>query len=59
MISVSKAAAMLGLTVSYVYTLCYRGVLRHQRIGKSIRLKPDDVLAFQDKHMITRRDLAE
>ena len=45
----AAAATILGVKVGKVYELCKSGKLRHQRIGRAVRLRHDDVKAYSER----------
>lgn len=46
--TVRQAAKQLGVSVAKVYILCESGQLRHRRVGRSIRIQPQDLQAYMD-----------
>lgn len=48
-ITPAAAAEILGVKVGKVYELCKAGKLRHQRIGRAVRLWPEEVKAFTER----------
>lgn len=48
LMSVKEAARLLGVGVSTVYSRVNSGSLRAKRIGSSVRVYRDDVLAIND-----------
>lgn len=47
MLTVGDAAKALGLSLSKTYELVREGRLRHNRIGRAIRISPADLATFQ------------
>ena len=45
----AAAATILGVKVGKVYELCKSGKLRHQRVGRAVRLRPEDVKAYSER----------
>lgn len=42
-ITVKEAAERLGVSERTIYRLCEEGQLDHQRVGRSIRIRPDNL----------------
>ena len=42
-LTVQQAAGRLGVSVDAVYDLCASGRLRHRKVGRSIRIDPNDL----------------
>lgn len=45
-LSISKAAAKLGVNYRTIWQMGREGKLRHVRVGRAIRLSADDLLAL-------------
>jgi len=46
LLTVSDVASWLGIHKMTVYRLCWRGRLPHTRIGRTVRVRRDDVRAL-------------
>ena len=42
-LTVKEAAASLGVSKNTIYRLCEEGLLRHQKLGRTVRIQPDDL----------------
>lgn len=42
-LTVKQAAKSLGVNAQTVYRMCAEGRIRHQKIGRSIRIQPEDL----------------
>lgn len=47
LLKVKEAAAALGVSPATIYDLCDSGRLRHQRIGRAIRIKESDLTDYK------------
>lgn len=43
LINARDVAQLLGMSVDYVWTLCRRGEIPHQRFGKKLRFRPSAI----------------
>lgn len=46
-LSVKEAAKSLGISIGSLYDLCKAGKLKHQRFGRTIRVRPEDLENFK------------
>jgi excisionase family DNA binding protein len=51
-LSIKEAAAQVGVSVNTMKRWVRHG-LRHSRIGRIIRIHPDDLLAYMNKHSVS------
>ncbi len=51
-LTVREAASELGLPVRSVYALMAQGHLPHLRHGKAIRIRREDLVAYEDSRLI-------
>lgn len=50
-VSIEQAAAMLGISERKLWELKNSGEVPSVRIGRSVRLRPEDLQAFLDRHI--------
>jgi excisionase family DNA binding protein len=48
-LTVAAAAKVIGVSVGAVYQLCREGKLKHQRIGRAVRIRPEDARAYSER----------
>jgi excisionase family DNA binding protein len=58
-VSAADAAAMLDVSVAYVWDLVKRGILPHCREGKLMRIRVADIQAFLDERLSTEYQALE
>jgi excisionase family DNA binding protein len=49
MLTPKEAATAVGVSVDLIYDLCRNGKLRHQKIGRAIRIHAADLENFDSK----------
>lgn len=47
-LSVKEAAKQMGVSTATIYALCDSGQLRHRKIGRAIRIQPQDLRDYMD-----------
>ena len=58
-LTVAEAAQCAGVSRDTIYTACERREIRHARVGgrRAIRLKPDWIDAWLERHALDAKDL--
>jgi excisionase family DNA binding protein len=58
-LTVAEAAQYAGVSRDTIYTACERREIRHARVGgrRAIRLKPEWIDAWLERHALDARDL--
>jgi excisionase family DNA binding protein len=46
-LSVKQAAKSMGVSEKTIYRLCEEGRLRHQKVGRAVRILPEDLQAIK------------
>lgn len=49
-LTVKQAARAMNVSERLIYQLCEDGRLRHQKIGRAIRIQPEDLQAIKVEH---------
>jgi excisionase family DNA binding protein len=49
LLSVEEVAPILGISVARAYELCRTNIVPHIRLGRQIRINPDQLNAFIDR----------
>lgn len=58
-LTVAQAAKRLGVGADRVYDLCRRGEVAHHRLGKAIRILPEDLAAYEQQVVNASRQPSE
>lgn len=58
-LSPSQAAERLGMSRTHLYKLLDQGEIMSHRVGRDRRIKLRDLVAFEERRQLDRRELAE
>jgi excisionase family DNA binding protein len=54
-LTVAEAAKRLHISPNTVYDLCARGEIIHHRVGRAIRLRPEDIDEYRQRATVKAR----